>query len=1158
MDGVKSLSKECTRKKQALLVGMSKSAVEGYPELDGTHGDVDKEADPSSRPRTPNSRAPSRDRVSSLTSARARTHDVAFRHGARGTEARCRADNPERRNRQAARWHAQSAASVLAAVPAAYAACCACGAGDWLEFGSSGAWEWRECDWLHNRLWLNMAINRGVHCDSDASLLNQPATQALSSSREVTVDVGWFFERMLEILSAPDVVGCHRDSRAFERLNQIEAAPVRASRDQGGGAVQQCKGSSVVLPAAACRAVRPFQKTIPLQVGKNQQYRTLPTHIHQERVQEQTKNDKQGDLLNKAMRSKQPATPLPWTLHSCAAFSETVVHLVFHYVTVMTPSVTIMSPPPPPSSNSSVTSLVHAPDAPQQQDVDPQILEALSSKHRIYVLKLGELMEALINDRSQTRQRIDLSPATTYQRMLVHRCSPTIVSDWRRWRRFRRRDIQDRKPRQTQLSQHQQTPPHHRGADSRVQRGPIDFEKDQKDIISSASPSASLVSSSSTGTSDDPGSPATESEWSGSSAAKKQPLRRANSSNVNPRSLRGSAPAFMPSSNTSFSSRISRAPSPVFQYPALYEPPPPPTPTLNFAGVAPQQQQMPMYPYPHLAAQNPQQQQQQPPYFAPYQQQPYHAGPYSHPPTPSADPEVYAAANVNVYQPYAAWPVPAFIANETVHAPAVKRTAEELNFACAAGDRGGDEGPHPVYEQMVRAVQEFFPESDILDDEAVVVPAHSRASSASGHTSLQCLPCDLPPPPPRCGPCLPYAVHWVDVRPGAADDVTLAALPDCAAIIEDTSCPCISSGSNTLRTASSPRNTTCHPVQDAYVRPTRRLHFSRPWRTLPPPFTACSTRMAPPSPSRVLSSAGPPRPAQHGPQRPLAPKCHPIHPVLPMRHPLLSAACGLAIAGHAMPVTVAPALALVGVDHGLLSASPLHSVTPCIPTLSAPRAALRVGAAPCVERLWHRDGLAGARGGKRVGVRRRVGRDIVSSSAFTGLARETAHGPVGATVRGDRVGACAVRGGLVRKADASVNVQPKSICFFASIGMCFFASIAWASTSLALGVDCLCFIQNGDSVQIVRRVSPRAARCGAEVARPSATSLYTIPIQLTAPYMLCIWARAKALAGSADRVKTWCVTVRRRKSRMKRGREKDGPDRSRTNLRKVKENSSEY
>lgn len=87
------------------------------------------------------------------------------------------------------------------------------------------------------------------------------------------------------------------------------------------------------------------------------------------------------------------------------------------------PPVTIMSPPLPSSSNSSVTSLLQAPDAPQQQEIDPQILEALASKDRIYVLKLGELMEALITDPTLTRQRIDLSPATSYQRMLVHRCS---------------------------------------------------------------------------------------------------------------------------------------------------------------------------------------------------------------------------------------------------------------------------------------------------------------------------------------------------------------------------------------------------------------------------------------------------------------------------------------------------------------------------------------------------------------------------------------------------------------------------------------------------------------------------------------------------------------------------------------------------------------
>ncbi|KIK96049.1 hypothetical protein PAXRUDRAFT_826398 [Paxillus rubicundulus Ve08.2h10] len=53
-------------------------------------------------------------------------------------------------------------------------------------------------------------------------------------------------------------------------------------------------------------------------------------------------------------------------------------------------------------------------------DVDPQIVEALKSKDRIYVLKLGEQLESLINDR---RPRIDLTPNTSYQRLLVHRCS---------------------------------------------------------------------------------------------------------------------------------------------------------------------------------------------------------------------------------------------------------------------------------------------------------------------------------------------------------------------------------------------------------------------------------------------------------------------------------------------------------------------------------------------------------------------------------------------------------------------------------------------------------------------------------------------------------------------------------------------------------------
>ncbi|KAJ7117582.1 hypothetical protein C8R44DRAFT_983084 [Mycena epipterygia] len=388
------------------------------------------------------------------------------------------------------------------------------------------------------------------------------------------------------------------------------------------------------------------------------------------------------------------------------------------------PPVTIMSPPLPSSSNSSVTSLLQAPDAPQQQEIDPQILEALASKDRIYVLKLGELMEALITDRTLTRQRIDLSPATSYQRMLVHRCSayyglspetdsltkaisvlttsesriparrlaelaPQPAEAPPKFKIMMRNprsqtgsvagddgDVSDVEASETgslggrssaSTSKHRRTIEERTAAYNEARnRIFVDFEeKEQKDTTSSASSSASLVSNSSTSTSDDPGSPATESEWSGPSAAKKQPPHRANSTSSS-RSLRSSAPAFM-SSNSSSSSRNSRAPSPAFKYPTLYEPPPqgaisisvPPYDSANphahsapnFQTATPpqqqqqQQQQMQFYPYsahPHM------QQGQQPPYMPyPY----YQTYPYSHPPTPGSDPELYA------YNPYA-WSVP--------------------------------------------------------------------------------------------------------------------------------------------------------------------------------------------------------------------------------------------------------------------------------------------------------------------------------------------------------------------------------------------------------------------------------------------------------------------------------------------------------------------
>ncbi|KAJ7210513.1 hypothetical protein GGX14DRAFT_625869 [Mycena pura] len=383
-------------------------------------------------------------------------------------------------------------------------------------------------------------------------------------------------------------------------------------------------------------------------------------------------------------------------------------------VTNSPPPFTIMSPPPPSSSNSSVTSLVHAADAPQHPDVDQQILEALSSKDRIYVLKLGEQMEGLINDRTQTRQRLDLLPATTYQRMLVHRCaayyclspetdsltkvigvmitpesriparriadlSPPPIETLPKFKIMMRNprsqassvtgddgDVSDVEASETgslggrssaSASKHRMTIEERTAAYNEARsRIFVDFEeKDQKETTSSASSSTSLVSGSSA--SDDPGSPATESEWSGPSAAKKLPPHRANSSSSS-RSLRSSAPAFM-SSNSSSSSRNSRAPSPAFKYPTLYEPPPQGGVSIAVPPYDPTHAHAHSAPNFHVAT--PQQQQQQMQQFYPYtahphlppSQQPYMAPyPYYQPYPYSHPPTPGSDPEIYAYNPY--------------------------------------------------------------------------------------------------------------------------------------------------------------------------------------------------------------------------------------------------------------------------------------------------------------------------------------------------------------------------------------------------------------------------------------------------------------------------------------------------------------------------
>ncbi|TFK86752.1 hypothetical protein K466DRAFT_492208 [Polyporus arcularius HHB13444] len=348
-----------------------------------------------------------------------------------------------------------------------------------------------------------------------------------------------------------------------------------------------------------------------------------------------------------------------------------------------------------------------SPTASMLSDVEPdaQILEALRSKDRIYVLKLGEQMEALIKER---RPRIDLTPATSYQRLLVHRCSAyyklvpetdqvtkTILVYCRSESRIPARRIcelvpaeqaaqpafqimrRDRPLRGRQHSQPGSTAgedadtsdvdaseagsvggvssaassgarryktieereAEYNQARSRIFMG-FEEKKDKEKDMSANSSTFSLVSGSgstsggrgsSIGDMDDSASSApTESEWSGPVNRDKRDARRgAGSTASSVRSLRSSGASY--NANGSGSSRNSRATSPSFTYPTLYEPASGPSYEQGQYGTPapPPPGYIAHYVYPSYNTPTGQ------PYMTPYYYPPYH---YPPPPSQHSDP----------------------------------------------------------------------------------------------------------------------------------------------------------------------------------------------------------------------------------------------------------------------------------------------------------------------------------------------------------------------------------------------------------------------------------------------------------------------------------------------------------------------------------------
>jgi len=54
------------------------------------------------------------------------------------------------------------------------------------------------------------------------------------------------------------------------------------------------------------KTIRPFHRVVSIQVEKNRRDKNLRTRLQREKAQEQTKNDRRDDLLNRAMRPRKP------------------------------------------------------------------------------------------------------------------------------------------------------------------------------------------------------------------------------------------------------------------------------------------------------------------------------------------------------------------------------------------------------------------------------------------------------------------------------------------------------------------------------------------------------------------------------------------------------------------------------------------------------------------------------------------------------------------------------------------------------------------------------------------------------------------------------------------------------------------------------------
>ena len=101
------------------------------------------------------------------------------------------------------------------------------------------------------------------------------------------------------------------DRKDFERLNNIEreveliSFDHRGIRDEAQREVLQAQINGV---ASTRKAVRPFQRLVALQQDKYKRDKYLHDRLSKDKKQEQLRNERRDDQINKAMRARKPMT----------------------------------------------------------------------------------------------------------------------------------------------------------------------------------------------------------------------------------------------------------------------------------------------------------------------------------------------------------------------------------------------------------------------------------------------------------------------------------------------------------------------------------------------------------------------------------------------------------------------------------------------------------------------------------------------------------------------------------------------------------------------------------------------------------------------------------------------------------------------------------